>query len=125
MRGLDWQRVIRMTTSNAHNYSCRATLYARMSRPPFFVLASGSTRRAATIVELGADDAAVAKCSDCGAPLRPGVVWFGESIPEAALNQSLAAAGICDLVLSIGPSSVVYPAAGLLDVARDAGGYYH
>ncbi len=72
-------------------------------------------------IELQADDAAVPKCSDCGAPLRPGVVWFGESIPEAALEQSLAAASSCDLVLSIGTSSVVYPAAGLIDVARDAG----
>ena len=60
-------------------------------------------------------------CPRCGANLRPGVVWFGETIPEDALKTSFAAAEACDLFLSVGTSSFVYPAAGLLDVARQSG----
>lgn len=63
----------------------------------------------------------VPTCPGCGAPARPGVVWFGEAIPEAALNESYAAAADCDVFLSVGTSSLVYPAAGLTDVAREAG----
>jgi NAD-dependent deacetylase len=60
-------------------------------------------------------------CPDCGARTRPGVVWFGEAIPEEALHASFAAAGDCDVFLSVGTSALVYPAAGLADVAIDAG----
>ena len=69
-----------------------------------------------------ADDAAeIPLCPACGGHLRPGVVWFGEPIPEAALNASCAAAADCDLFLSVGTSSLVYPAAGLADLARENG----
>jgi NAD-dependent deacetylase len=65
-----------------------------------------------------ADKAApVPTCPDCGGNLRPGVVWFGESIPEAALNESRAAATDCDVFLTVGTSSMVYPAAGLANLA--------
>jgi NAD-dependent deacetylase len=60
-------------------------------------------------------------CPGCGSQVRPGVVWFGEAIPEQALNLSFAAAQDCDMFLSIGTSSLVYPAAGLAEVAKDAG----
>ena len=60
-------------------------------------------------------------CPDCGGHLRPGVVWFGEAIPQAALNESSAAASDCDVFLSVGTSSLVYPAAGMADLARDNG----
>lgn len=63
------------------------------------------------------------RCPGCGAPVRPGVVWFGEAIPEDALNRSVAAAADCDVFLSIGTSSQVYPAAALADSARDSGAY--
>lgn len=63
--------------------------------------------------------AEVPVCPDCGANLRPGVVWFGEAIPENALNESFAAAADCDVFLSIGTSSLVYPAAGLADIAGE------
>ena len=53
-------------------------------------------------------------------PSAPGVVWFGEAIPESALNASFAAAADCEVFLSIGTSSLVYPAAGLADIAREA-----
>ncbi len=60
-------------------------------------------------------------CPGCGGHLRPGVVWFGEAIPERALNDSFAAAADCDVFLSIGTSSLVYPAAGLAEIARNSG----
>ncbi len=65
-------------------------------------------------------DGAVPRCPDCGGHVRPGVVWFGEAIPEAALNAAFAAAADCDVFLSVGTSSLVYPAAGLGDIARQA-----
>jgi NAD-dependent deacetylase len=67
------------------------------------------------------DSATVPVCADCGSNLRPGVVWFGEAIPERALYESSAAAVDCDVFLSIGTSSLVYPAAGLADLAKQNG----
>jgi NAD-dependent deacetylase len=52
-------------------------------------------------------------CPNCGAPLRPGVVWFGETLPAGALEAASEAARGCDVFLSIGTSSLVYPAAAL------------
>jgi NAD-dependent deacetylase len=60
------------------------------------------------------------KCP-CGGIRRPGVVWFGEALPQGALEAASAAAGSCDIFMSLGTSSVVYPAAGLAHVARARG----
>ena len=60
-------------------------------------------------------------CPECGGHLRPGVVWFGEAIPERALEDSCTAAINCDVFLSVGTSSLVYPAAGLADLAKQNG----
>ncbi len=73
--------------------------------------------------QTGDDSLDVPICPDCGGPLRPGVVWFGEAIPEDALNASWAAAIDCDVFLSVGTSSLVYPAAGLADVANQNGAF--
>lgn len=62
-------------------------------------------------------------CPCCGGYVRPGVVWFGESIPDGALAQSTAAAADCDVFLSIGTSSQVYPAAALAETARSSGAF--
>ncbi len=67
------------------------------------------------------DEAEIPTCPNCGGLARPGVVWFGEAIAETALNESFAAAADCDVFLSVGTSSQVYPAAGLAEAARDAG----
>ncbi|MEO1202962.1 MAG: NAD-dependent deacylase [Pseudomonadota bacterium] len=67
------------------------------------------------------DTSGLPRCPVCGGLLSPGVVWFGEAIPETALETALAAASSCDVFLSIGTSSLVYPAAGLIDTAREAG----
>jgi len=60
-------------------------------------------------------------CAACGALLRPDVVWFGEAIPGAAMFAADEAARDCDVFMSIGTSSLVYPAAGLAEVALARG----
>lgn len=62
-------------------------------------------------------------CSACGGAIRPGVVWFGESLPAEAWGEAEAAAQRADVFLSVGTSAVVYPAAGLPLLARQAGAY--
>lgn len=58
---------------------------------------------------------------ECGALLRPGVVWFGESLPEEALREAFAAARRAQVFLVVGTSAVVQPAASLPLLAREAG----
>lgn len=53
------------------------------------------------------------RCCVCNGYVRPGVVWFGEMLPEDAWSVGLAAAEGCDVFLSIGTSGFVYPAAEL------------
>lgn len=60
-------------------------------------------------------------CPHCGAPLRPDVVWFGEPLPADALAGAFDAAAACDLMLVVGTSGRVYPAAGLVPAALQAG----
>ncbi|MEO8103931.1 MAG: NAD-dependent deacylase [Betaproteobacteria bacterium] len=61
------------------------------------------------------------RCAQCGSMLRPDVVWFGEMLPEDALDAAMRATRSCDVFLSVGTSSVVEPAASLPLVARQAG----
>ncbi|GIK34107.1 MAG: NAD-dependent protein deacylase [Gammaproteobacteria bacterium] len=61
------------------------------------------------------------RCPSCGAYIRPDVVWFGEPLPPQILAASQAAAGNCDLLIAVGTSSMVMPAAGLIALARSAG----
>lgn len=60
-------------------------------------------------------------CPSCGAPLRPDVVWFGEMLPARAMETAFEAVRSCDVFLSIGTSSLVYPAASLPYEAVSAG----
>jgi NAD-dependent deacetylase len=52
----------------------------------------------------------------CGALLRPDVVWFGEMLPEEAVVRATGAVQSADLLLVIGTSGVVYPAAGFVNM---------
>lgn len=60
-------------------------------------------------------------CSQCAGPVRPGVVWFGESLPTDNWLQAQHLATSCDVLFSVGTSSLVYPAANLPYMAKDAG----
>ncbi|SEQ56045.1 NAD-dependent deacetylase [Pseudomonas sp. NFACC02] len=57
------------------------------------------------------------RCERCKGKLRPGIVWFGEDLPSRAWKRALATAKSCDLLLSIGTSGLVYPAA---EIPREA-----
>jgi NAD-dependent deacetylase len=59
----------------------------------------------------------------CGALLRPDIVWFGESLDAAAVDRAQAAATVAEVVLVVGTSSLVYPAAALPHLARAAGAF--
>jgi NAD-dependent deacetylase len=61
-------------------------------------------------------------CAGCGGLARPGVVWFGEPIDADVLARCEVALA-CDVFLSVGTSSVVYPAAGLAHAARGLGAF--
>jgi NAD-dependent deacetylase len=60
-------------------------------------------------------------CASCGAKIRPGVVWFGEPLPQAQWIAAREAAKRCDFFLCCGTSALVQPAASLIDIAIDAG----
>ena len=57
--------------------------------------------------------ATLPRCDRCGELLRPGVVWFGESLDHAVLGAATDAAGAADVALVVGTSALVHPAAGL------------
>jgi NAD-dependent deacetylase len=60
------------------------------------------------------------RCS-CGGIERPGVVWFGESLPPEIWSRSEQAASAADVFLVVGTSALVYPAAGLVHLAKASG----
>jgi NAD-dependent deacetylase len=61
------------------------------------------------------------RCANCGALLRPDVVWFGETLPADVLEAAFAAAATCEIMLVIGTSAVVQPAATLPLIAKQNG----
>lgn len=63
----------------------------------------------------------VPKCPNCGAFLRPDVVWFGEMLPGKELATAYHAAQNCEIFLSIGTSANVQPAASLPLIAKKSG----
>ena len=56
----------------------------------------------------------------CGGMLRPGVVWFGEMLPEGAMERASDAVRNADVLIVAGTSAQVYPAAGLIPMSRVA-----
>jgi len=61
------------------------------------------------------------RCPRCGGLLRPDVVWFGESLPQDAWARAVELASRSDVVLVVGTSGVVYPAAYIPRIAKDRG----
>lgn len=60
-------------------------------------------------------------CDACDAMMRPGVVWFGEMLNPDILYAAKAAAGNCDVMMVVGTSAVVQPAASLATWAKSNG----
>jgi NAD-dependent deacetylase len=64
----------------------------------------------------------VPKCK-CGGLIRPDVVWFGEYLPQDQFEGGENAANWCDMFFVVGTSAIVYPAAGLVHAAKQAGSF--
>jgi len=60
-------------------------------------------------------------CPKCRTFMRPDIVWFGETLPPDVWQRAAEAAASADLFLAIGTSAIVYPAAGLIDLASRRG----
>ena len=60
-------------------------------------------------------------CQHCDGYIRPDIVWFGEALPVDAWRAAEEAAANCEAFISIGTSSLVYPAAGLAQLAKQNG----
>lgn len=118
----DWERRVpqfTLVTQNVDGLHRRAgsqnvlELHGRLE----LTTCSGCTFSRVDLDDLGPEP----RCEQCAARLRPGVVWFGEELPHAALSSAFAAAEACDVFVLIGTSGVVYPAAGVAEAALAAG----
>lgn len=65
----------------------------------------------------------IPRCDNCNELIRPGVVWFGEYLPEDQWNEAEKAARNCEVFFTIGTSAVVYPAASLPYLAKEHGAF--
>lgn len=82
-------------------------------------------RRAADVppeIALALEEREPPSCASCGSALRPDVVWFGEMLPQRAVERAWAVARDADVLLVIGTSGVVWPAAELPYLTRRGGG---
>ncbi len=59
-------------------------------------------------------------CPSCGGALRPAIVWFNENLPVDVWESAMTAAHECDVLLVVGTSAVVHPAASLIPIAKAA-----
>jgi NAD-dependent deacetylase len=62
------------------------------------------------------------RCPYCGGLIRPGVVWFGETLDTDVISHASSAAR-CDIFMTVGTSAVVYPAAGFVEQAKQHGAF--
>ena len=73
--------------------------------------------------EIAVDTERPDSCHDCGDRLRPDVVLFGEMLPPGVFELAAEKTSECELCFVVGTSAIVYPAAGLPEIARSAGAY--
>lgn len=84
-------------------------------------MACGARYELAQVEQMFGEDG-VPECESCQTAIRPDVVLFGEMLPEQAMAEAAALAAEADLMLAIGSSLEVHPAAGLVDVTLRSGG---
>jgi NAD-dependent deacetylase len=75
----------------------------------------------ADAIQARLDSEPLPACTVCGGMLRAATVLFGEALPEAPLRQAIETARACDLMLVVGSSLVVQPAARLPELAKTSG----
>lgn len=61
------------------------------------------------------------RCARCKGRLRPGVVWYGEELPRDVWKSAIALVKTCDVLISVGTSGVVTPAADIPKIALSSG----
>jgi NAD-dependent deacetylase len=76
------------------------------------IMLARSTRDPGLIRHLGDADIHLGECCELGSQLRPHIVWFGEMVP--AMEEAVDLVATADVVLVVGTSLQVYPAAGLV-----------
>jgi len=94
-------------------------LHGRLGRWKCFANCRG-TPTVIDLAQIEYDAEHAPKCPYCTDRLRPDVVWFGEQLPTNALDRALEVAQQCDVMLVVGTSGVVEPAASLPQIARSA-----
>jgi NAD-dependent deacetylase len=62
-------------------------------------------------------------CRSCGGLLRPHIIWFGEPLDEPTLDRCMGALASCQVLLIVGTSGLVYPAASFAPIAKAAGAF--
>jgi len=67
------------------------------------------------------DPSRIPSCAKCGGKIRPDVVWFGELLPEGAIEEAFAVSERTDIFFSVGTSALVHPAASLPVIAKRGG----
>lgn len=113
--------------------ACRAVVDERAPRGKDESNARGDDERAkylhdesASLLEgeaLGTLRAGERVCRECGGSMRPDVVLFGEMLPPGAYELAARRAVECDLCFVVGTSALVYPAAYVPEIAREAGAF--
>ncbi len=76
---------------------------------------SQSTRRPSLVYEMTGWELQLGDTCELGSQLRPHIVWFGEAVP--AMEEAIALVRKADVLIIVGTSMQVYPAAGLIDYA--------
>lgn len=75
-----------------------------------------------TVIDLDAPVKDIPPLCQCGSIMRPDVVWFGEQMPLRETEEASRAARESEVILVVGTSAVVYPAAALPILTRNSGG---
>ncbi len=118
---LDWLTVATQNVDGLHAKAGNgSTIELHGSLSAFRCLDEGHPYDSAQLQEITVADGRTAEppeCPQCGSPIRPGVVWFGEPLPARAVQRAWSAADECDSMLVVGTSSIVYPAAELPEIA--------
>ena len=94
---------------------------SQCAKPYTTLLSSQSDQQAAHDSPIDSYDDKLISCAHCEGYIRPDIVWFGESLPVESWQIAEQAAANCEVFISIGTSSLVYPAAGLAQLAKQNG----
>lgn len=116
------QGVITQNIDMLHQKAGSKTVYEVHGSPLLHrCLACGRVKTFDEICEM-LESAPVPRCAACGEAYKPDVTFFGEMLPEEALERSVALARQADLMLVLGSSLTVYPAASIPPLTARAGG---